>query len=304
MDTKILLESGTNELQLLEYTVGNNSYGINIAKVSEIMTDQEITPVPNGPDVVEGVFIPRDKLISVIDLHKVLHVPQTNSRKTFIVCRFNQMQVAFHVTAVKGFQTISWSDIVEPPAVSGGQDGMGISTGVAKINGKILMILDFEKIVADLNRTSGIDATGLSSEDKASIDAGNKRIVVADDSPFLNKMITSTLADTGFKNVVSFQNGEDAWDYVNTFKNRCTADDITSNIACVISDIEMPKMDGHRLTKLIKDDPVLKNIPVILFSSLIDEQMIQKCKAVGADAQFSKPQISELIKTLLKLISK
>ena len=78
MDTKILLESGTNELQLLEYTVGNNSYGINIAKVSEIMTDQEITPVPNGPDVVEGVFIPRDKLISVIDLHKVLHVPQTN----------------------------------------------------------------------------------------------------------------------------------------------------------------------------------------------------------------------------------
>ena len=248
MDTKILLESGTNELQLLEYTVGNNSYGINIAKVSEIMTDQEITPVPNGPDVVEGVFIPRDKLISVIDLHKVLHVPQPNSRKTFIVCRFNQMQVAFHVTAVKGFQTISWSDIVEPPAVSGGQDGMGISTGVAKINGKILMILDFEKIVADLNRSSGIDATGLSSEDRASIDAGNKRIVVADDSPFLNKMITSTLADTGFKNVVSFQNGEDAWDYVNTFKNRCTADDITENIACVISDIEMPKMDGHRLT--------------------------------------------------------
>lgn len=304
MDTKILLESGTNELELLEFTVGPNSYGINIAKVSEIMTDQEVTPVPNGPEEVEGVFIPRDKLISVIDLHKVLHIPRPDSKKCiFIVCQFNQMVVAFHVTAVKGFQRISWNDIVEPPAVSGGNDGSGISTGVAKINEKIIMILDFEKIVSDLNRSSGIDTTGLNQVEKASIVAGNKRIIVADDSPFLNKMITSTLADTGFNNVVSFQNGEDAWDYVNSFKNRCDENDINQNIACVISDIEMPKMDGHRLTKLIKDDPVLKHIPVILFSSLIDEQMILKCKAVGADAQFSKPQITELIKTLLRLIS-
>ena len=304
MATKILLESGTNELELLEFTVGSNSYGINIAKVSEIMTDQEVTPVPNGPEEVEGVFIPRDKLISVIDLHKVLHIPRPELKKSiFIVCQFNQMVVAFHVTSVRGFQRISWTDIVEPPAVSGGNDGAGISTGVAKINDKIIMILDFEKIVSDLNRSAGIDTTGLSQVEKASITAGNKRIIVADDSPFLNKMITSTLADTGFKNIVSFQNGEDAWDYINTFKGRCDADNITENIACVISDIEMPKMDGHRLTKLIKDDNVLRHIPVILFSSLIDEQMIHKCKAVGADAQFSKPQITELIRTLLKLIS-
>ena len=304
MNTKILLESGTNELELLEFTVGSNSYGINIAKVSEIMTDQEVTPIPNGPAEVEGVFIPRDQLISVIDLHTVLHIPKPDSKKTiFIVCQFNKMVVAFHVTGVKGFQRISWTDIVEPPSVSGNQDGMGISTGVAKVNGRIIMILDFEKIVSDLNRSSGIDITGLDQIEKASINAGNKRIIVADDSPFLNKMITSTLADTGFNNVVSFQNGEDAWDYVNTFKSRSTAENITENIACVISDIEMPKMDGHRLTKLIKDDPVLKHIPVILFSSLIDEQMIRKCKSVGADAQFSKPQITELIKTLLRLIA-
>lgn len=303
MDTKILLESGTNELELLEFTVGDNSYGINIAKVSEIMTDQEITPVPNGPEEVEGVFLPRDTLISVIDLHKVLHVPQQKSKKTiFIVCQFNQMVVAFHVTGVKGFQRISWTDITEPPAVSGG-DGAGISTGVAKINDKIIMILDFEKIVSKLNKSSGLDITGLNQVEKASITAGNKRIIVADDSPFLNKMITSTLADTGFNNIVSFQNGADAWDYVQSFKSKCTPDDICDNIACVISDIEMPKMDGHRLTKLIKDDPLLKKVPVILFSSLIDAQMIQKCKAVGADAQFSKPQITELIKTLLRLIS-
>ncbi len=305
MESKILLESGTNELELLEFTVGDNSYGINIAKVSEIMTDQEVTPIPNGPEEVEGVFIPRDKLISVIDLHKVLHTQQKDSKKKiFIVCQFNRMVVAFHVSGVKGFQRISWTDIVEPPAVSGGKsDGAGISTGVAKINGRIIMILDFEKIVSDLNRSSGLDISGLNEVSKADMINANKRIVVADDSAFLNKMITDTLANTGFRNIVSFQNGADAWDYVSSFKSRCTADDIVDNIACVISDIEMPKMDGHRLTKLIKDDPILKHIPVILFSSLIDEQMIHKCKAVGADAQFSKPQITELIKTLMKLIS-
>lgn len=302
MSTKILLESGTNELQILEFNVGANLYGINIAKVSEIMTDQDVTPMPNCPEEVEGVFIPRDSLISVIDLHKVLHIDNpTPGKKIFIVCQFNKMVVAFHVTSVNGFQRISWTDIVEPPAVSGGNEGMGISTGVAKINGKIIMILDFEKIVSDLNRSSGLDVTGLNEIEKASINAGKKRIVVADDSPFLNKMITSTLADTGFSNVVSFQNGEDAWDYVRSFKDK--PEPITEHIACVISDIEMPKMDGHRLTKLIKDDPYLKELPVILFSSLIDDQMIQKCKAVGADAQFSKPQIADLIKTLLALIS-
>ncbi len=301
MSTKILLESGTNELQILEFNVGNNVYGINIAKVSEIMTDQEITPIPNGPDEVEGVFIPRDQLITVIDLHKVLHIPNPGNQKSvIIVCQFNKMQVAFHVTKVNGFQRISWTDIVEPPAVSS-SEGMGISTGVAKINGRIIMILDLERIVSDLNRSSGLDVTGLTEIDKASINAGKKRVVVADDSPFLNKMITSTLSEMGLSNIVSFQNGEDAWDYVSSFRSKEGA--VTDNVACVISDIEMPKMDGHRLTKLIKDDPVLRDIPVILFSSLIDEQMILKCKAVGADAQFSKPQISELIRTLLKLIS-
>lgn len=301
MSTKILLESGTNELQILEFNVGSNVYGINIAKVSEIMTDQEITPIPNGPDEVEGVFIPRDQLITVIDLHKVLHIPNPSTQKSvIIVCQFNKMQVAFHVTNVNGFQRISWTDIVEPPAVSS-SEGMGISTGVAKINDKIIMILDFERIVSDLNRSSGLDVTGLTEIDKASINAGKKRIVVADDSPFLNKMITSTLSEMGMSNIVSFQNGEDAWDYVSSFRDK--EGPVTDNVACVISDIEMPKMDGHRLTKLIKDDPVLKSIPVILFSSLIDEQMIHKCKAVGADAQFSKPQIAELIKMVLKLIS-
>ena len=305
MNTNILLESGTNELELLEFQVGDNNFGINISKVVEIMINQEVTPVPNAPAEVEGVFIPRDKLISVIDLHKVVNVEHENSSKEiFIICEFNRMNVAFHVTRVKGIQRISWSDISDPPTVANGSNDAvsGLSTGVAKIDNRIIIILDFEKIVSALNRDAGLDTHGLEHALRPSMAVGNKRIVVADDSKFLNKMITESLNNIGFHNIISFSNGQDAWEYVSSFRE--SEDDITSHIACVISDIEMPKMDGHRLTKLIKDDSVLCKIPVLLFSSLINDQMIAKGKTVGADGQFSKPQITELINYLTALLSK
>ena len=305
MNTNILLESGTNELELLEFQVGDNNFGINISKVVEIMINQEVTPVPNAPEEVEGVFIPRDKLISVIDLHKVINIPHTDSSKEiFIICEFNRMNVAFHVTRVKGIQRISWSDISDPPSVANGNGdaAAGLSTGVAKIDDRIIIILDFEKIVSTLNRDAGLDLHGIEHALRPSMAVGNKRIVVADDSKFLNKMITESLNNIGFHNIISFSNGQDAWEYVSNFRD--TGDDVTSHIACVISDIEMPKMDGHRLTKLIKDDSVLSRIPVLLFSSLINEQMIAKGKTVGADGQFSKPQITELINYLTALLSK
>lgn len=304
MDTNILLESGTNELELLEFEVGNSCYGINISKVVEIMINQEVTPVPNAPEEVEGVFIPRDKLISVVDLHKVLNTQCTKTDKDiFIICEFNQMQVAFHVSKVKGIQRISWSDISDPPSIANGSssEAAGLSTGVAKVNGRIIIILDFEKIVSKLNRSAGLDTTGIDRLTRPDAVVGNKRIVVADDSKFLNKMITDSLEHIGFYNIQSFSNGQDAWDYVQSYRD--SGDKITDDIAAVISDIEMPKMDGHRLTKLIKDDAVLKDIPVILFSSLINEQMIAKGKSVGADAQFSKPQIKDLINYLVSLLS-
>ncbi|MCI9408275.1 MAG: chemotaxis protein CheV [Oscillospiraceae bacterium] len=304
MNTNILLESGTNELELLEFQVGDNNFGINISKVVEIMINEDVTPVPNSPEEIEGVFIPRDKLISVIDLHKVVHVPHTSSGKEiFIICEFNRMHVAFHVTSVKGIQRISWADIADPPAVTSGSsdEAIGLATGVAKINDRIIIIMDFEKIVSTLNRDAGLDINGLEKIDRPTVMTGNKHIVVADDSKFLNKMITDSLSKVGFHNIMSFSNGQDAWEYVQSFKDK--DDDITSHIACIISDIEMPKMDGHRLTKLIKDDKTLSQIPVLLFSSLINEQMIAKGKSVGADGQFSKPQIKELISYLIKVLS-
>ncbi len=291
MESNILLESGTNELEVLEFMVGDQSFGINIAKVTEIMNYTTVTPVPDAPPEFEGVFTPRDTVISVVDLHKVLKKESNDvEHDLLVVCHFNQMDVGFHVTSVKGIQRISWEDIQKPPAISG--DGTtNIATGIAKLKDHIILILDFEKIVSDLNRSAVLDKTGMT---KGTGDLDSKHIVIAEDSPFLNTLIVNTLNEAGYKNVVHFDNGRDAWDYISGHKE--LGGTMTEHISCLISDIEMPQMDGHHLTKLIKEDPELSCIPVYLFSSLINDQMRIKGEAVGADAQFSKPQIGALIK--------
>lgn len=299
METNILLESGTNELELLEFFVGNEDYGINIAKVNEIMTYREVTPMPSAPEGVEGVFMPRDKLITVVDLHKILgvDVPDGNSG-LLIVCEFNQLDIAFHVTSVKGIQRISWSSIEKPPSVANNSK-KGVATGIAKIDGRIIVILDFEKIISDLNSSSGLDTTGIDKLEKSESVNYDAKIIIAEDSPLLNKMIVNAITAAGFHNILAFSNGQEAWNYVSGFADNENAAD---NIALVVSDIEMPQMDGHRLTKLIKDNQNLKKIPVYLFSSLIDDRMRKKGESVGADRQFSKPQIGDLIKSMVELL--
>ncbi len=297
METNILLESGTNELELLEFFVGNEDYGINIAKVNEIMTYREVTPMPSAPDGVEGVFMPRDKLITVVDLHKILgvDVPDGNSG-LLIVCEFNQLDIAFHVTSVKGIQRISWSSIEKPPSVANNSK-KGVATGIAKVDGRIIVILDFEKIISDLNSSSGLDTTGIDKLEKSESVNYDAKIVIAEDSALLNKMIVNAMTSAGFHNILAFSNGQEAWNYISGYADNSNAAD---NIALVVSDIEMPQMDGHRLTKLIKDNQNLKKIPVYLFSSLIDERMRKKGESVGADLQFSKPQIGDLIKAMIE----
>lgn len=283
--SEILLESGTNELELLEFTVGDQLFGVNVAKVTEIMKYQTVTKIPASDPSFEGVFSPRDKVISVIDLHKILEKDiQEGVEGIFVICHFNKLDVAFHVTSIQGICRISWEDIDKPPEISNSGTST-LSTGIAKIDGHIVLILDFEKIVSDLNTTAVLDTTGI-EKTETSI---NKHIVIAEDSIFLNNMIVKSLADAGYIKVSHFENGKDAWEFISNLP------DAAESISCVISDIEMPKMDGHNLCKRIKSNSNLSKIPVFLFSSLINDQMFEKGKSVGADAQFSKPQINELI---------
>ena len=117
-------------------------------------------------------------------------------------------------------------------------------------------------------------------------------ILIAEDSPLLNKLIVDSLKQAGYTNLIHTENGQQAYDVITQCKEDGT---LKRHVQCVITDIEMPVMDGHRLTKLIKEDDDTKDIPVVIFSSLVNEEMKRKGAALGADAQLSKPEIGNLV---------
>ena len=149
MDTNILLESGTNELEVLEFTLGNNHYGINVAKIREILTYMPVTPIPNAHPCVEGIFMPRDTMMTVINLKRCLGMPDSEDEGLFIITNFNKLNIAFHVDEVVGIHRVSWEDIIKPDSTINTEDNSA-STGVIKLNEKLVVILDFEKIVKEM----------------------------------------------------------------------------------------------------------------------------------------------------------
>ena len=298
MDSKILLENGTNELEVLEFTLGGNSYGINVAKIREIITYQQVTPVPNAHPSIEGIFMPRDTMITAIDLKNCLQMGTATAGGLFIVTNFNKLDIAFHVDSVVGIHRVSWTDIIRPDAtVTNKADG--VSTGIIKVNGKLIIILDFEKIVTDINPETGLKITEI--EELGYRDRYDVPILIAEDSALLNKLIVESLRQAGYENLIHTENGQEAYDVICQCKAEGT---LKEKVQCIITDIEMPLMDGHRLTKLVKEDEVTRDIPVIIFSSLVNEDMARKGQALGADAQLSKPEIGNLVKILDSLVLK
>ena len=296
MDTKILLENGTNELEVLEFKLDGNAYGINVAKIKEIIVYQDVTPVPNAHPSIEGIFMPRDTMITAIDLKNCLQRGVSQPGGLFIITNFNKLDVAFHVDSVVGIHRVSWKEIIKPDStVSSAEEG--ISTGIIKLDGRLIIVLDFEKIMSDINPETGLKM--------ADIDELGERgryevpILIAEDSPLLNKLIVDSLHTAGYVNLIHTENGQQAYDVVLDCKKEGTLKD---HVQCIITDIEMPIMDGHRLTKLIKEDDETKDIPVVIFSSLVNEEMKRKGEALGADAQLSKPEIGNLVRVVDELV--
>ncbi|MCI7112787.1 MAG: chemotaxis protein [Lachnospiraceae bacterium] len=296
MDTNILLESGTNELEVLEFTLGDNHYGINVAKIREILQYTPVTPVPNSHPSVEGIFMPRDAMITVIDLKKCLGLPETDEKGLFIITNFNKLNVAFHVDEVIGIHRVSWENIIKPDSTIQGRDG-STATGVIKMNDKLVVILDFESIVSSISPETGLRVNDI--DNMESRDRSDSTILIAEDSALLSKLITDCLKKAGYVKLIVTENGQEAWDKICELK---AAGDITEKLNCIITDIEMPLMDGHRLTKLVKSDAALKEIPVIIFSSLVNEEMRIKGEQLGADAQLTKPEIGQLVDAIDKLV--
>ncbi len=298
METNILLENGTNELEVLEFKLGENHYGINVAKVREILSFQPVTPIPNAHPSVEGVFMPRDTMITVINLKNCIGMQKDGTEGLFIITNFNKLNAAFHVDEVIGIHRISWTDIITPDATISTAES-GVATGLTKINDKLIVILDFEKIVSDINPETGLKVSDIDALDREGRQRNESPILIAEDSSLLSKLISESLHKAGYNNLIITKNGQEAWDKLTEMK---AAGTIGKAVKCVITDIEMPLMDGHRLTKLIKDDDVLQELPVVIFSSLVNEEMRRKGEQLGADAQLSKPEIGSLVSEIDKLL--
>ncbi len=296
MDTKILLENGTNELEVLEFLLDGNSYGINVAKVKEIIAYEPVTPVPNAHPSIEGIFMPRETMITAINLKNCLQRGEYKENGLFIITNFNKLDIAFHVDNVVGIHRVSWRDIIKPDStVSTTEEG--IATGIIKYNDKLIIILDFEKIVSDINPETGLKITEI--DELGERERNDIPILIAEDSVLLNKLIVDSLKKAGYENLIHTKNGQEAYDVIQDCKRDGT---LREHVQCIITDIEMPLMDGHRLTKLVKEDSETKDIPIIIFSSLVNDEMKKKGEALGADAQLSKPEIGNLVRVIDNLV--
>ena len=172
-----------------------------------------------------------------------------------------------------------------------------MNTGIIKIDGRLIIILDFEKIVTDINPETGLKISEIEALGERS--PRDTPILIAEDSPLLNKLIVNSLKQAGYTNLIHTENGRQAYDVI----QQCKADGtLKDHVRCIITDIEMPEMDGHRLTKLVKEDEATKDIPIVIFSSLVNEEMKRKGRALGADAQLSKPEIGNLVHIVDELI--
>jgi two-component system, chemotaxis family, chemotaxis protein CheV len=289
----ILLESGTNELEMVEFEVQDNKFGINVIKVKEIIQPATIIPIPHSHPHVKGLIQLRGEVLPVVDMARVLGLEEKDSPQSkFIVSEFNKQKVVFHVHNVTRIHRISWDQIEKPSEMySGIQSGI---IGVVKREESMLLMVDFESIMVEINPESGIHMDQVKKLGPR--ERRNKKIVAAEDSPLLRKLLNETLSEAGYDAVEFFENGSDALLYLESLANE--SGPIEESVGLVITDIEMPQMDGHHLTKRIKSHPVLKKLPVIIFSSLITNDLRHKGEIVGAEDQVSKPEIAELIKKI------
>ncbi len=294
----ILLESGTNEFEIVEFSIGGVYYGINVAKVREVIQRAPVTAMPQAHPYVDGLFTLRGKAIPLVNLPRCLNVvSSTDAAKNIIVTEINNYGIGFLVENVSRIHRISWKDMEPAPEV-GDQSRV---VGIIKMSDRIVLLLDFETIIAEINPeinaklTTFEDATADTKSLRADV-----HVVVAEDSGMLRDLLVTTLHDSGYRFVRDFGNGQDAWEYL---RNLAAKDGpIENHVGVVVSDVEMPKMDGHRLLKLVRDNERLKEVPFVLFSSLISEEMRLKGESLGASGQISKPEISQLISLLDNLI--
>lgn len=305
--TNILLESGTNELEIVEFFLDEpdyrGHYGVNVAKVVEIIRLQPCTAMPQmRHPAVMGAFSHRDgKVVPLVDLAKYLDKKAiTTDDAKIIVTEFNNILTGFLVSGVTRIHRLSWNDVEEPGGFLQNMSRNSI-TGVVRLEQRVVFLLDMENVVADMDPNLAIRLGKISDE---LIGDKHYTILHADDSGSIRGLVKSLLESSGSFTVHQAVSGEEAWEMLLKFKAKAAAEDrpLREILQAVISDIEMPRMDGLTLCRKIKEDPELKNLPVALFSSIVSTSLEHKGASVGANAQFAKPDLQKLSERVLELI--
>ncbi len=303
--------SNENELEIIEFYIDEelpngtkytSYFAMNVAKVLSIIRRPTVTGVPgNHHEAALGTFNLRGKVLPLVDLAMWLgKKTRPDDNWKVIVSEFAGLTTAFLVSGVTRIHRMTWSQ-VEPPGKHLQSFSHDCITGVVRFENRIVFLLDMEQVIASMNpklsieaQTEHVDASGLGT---------GYTILMADDSASVRHTIAKALQRAGF-NVIQTTCGREAWDELQALGGKARAADkpVTDFVNLVISDIEMPELDGHALTRKIKADPAYKKLPVILFSSLISDVVFEKGKQAGADAQLSKPDLPELALRAVKII--
>ena len=314
----ILLESGTNELEIIEVFIDEQGgyrgyYGINVAKVLEIIRmPPHVTTPPGASEFVAGVFDHRGKVIMLLDLARWLGRSQAQTDKQIvIITEFNKVVSGFVVSGVTRIHRTSWANI--KPVDNYLQNYCEAITGVILLEDKTVLMLDLERAIGSLDPRLAVPYGGGGVEEAGETlpavdDTGLTfplKVLHADDSRMIRNSVKQLLESNQEFAVTSLADGKQAWDHLTELKKKASDEHkrVTEFVDIVLSDIEMPEMDGYHLCSKIKTDPDLQVLPVVLFSSLITDKLRHKGESVGADAQYTKPSPAELVHDLKEIVS-
>jgi two-component system chemotaxis response regulator CheV len=294
----ILLDAGTNELEVLVFSLKGGCYGVNVAKVREVIKPLPMTAAPHQHASIIGMFNIRGSVLPVVDLAKHLGLSEKCDPASgrVIITEFNGIRAGFLVDGVDQIHRMSWSKVRPAPEVGTGEDSGAVSsvTGVVELKDALVLMLDFES-VADailVERRLHVEKV----DNPLGVDRAAKRVILAEDSPFMRNLMRDVFVNSGYARLEVCTDGEQAWKLISAATD-------ADPVHCLVSDIEMPRMDGLFLCKNIKQHQALRHVPVILFSSLISHDNLKKGEQVGADMQVAKPELAEMVRLVDRAVT-
>jgi two-component system chemotaxis response regulator CheV len=308
MNDDNILKVGTNEMELVDFRlqrvtengIYEGIYGVNVAKVREIIKLPKLTELPGAPDFIDGIFDLRGVVIPVINLAKWMKItPPDGIQLRIVITEFNNLMIGFAVHEARRIRRISWEDI-EPASFSSSVNGSFDQTkitGVTKIeDDEVLLILDLESIIEEL----GFYQPDTEIDEKR-VEQFSGTALILDDSPTARKIVKSAMQKMGL-NVVEAEDGESGLEKLEDL-HRVFGDRIEEELRIIISDVEMPKMDGFHFASNFKKDPRFKNIPLIFNSSISDHFSDIRGKEAGADAYLTKFDASKFYVEVARAIN-